>query len=70
MNTKQREELKKYILENAHSSMFGDGMEQHYLLNGFPQWKGINNLTDQELLDHAADYSDAVEVQALMDTWK
>lgn len=30
--------------------MFGDGMEEQYIMEGFPVFKGLQNMTDMELL--------------------
>jgi hypothetical protein len=32
------------------ASMFGDGQEDDYVMEGFPPFKGLENMTDDELL--------------------
>lgn len=66
LSSKQRSELKKYVLEACLSNMFGDGMEKEYILGGFPVFKGINHMTDDELLDEAGCIADDEEIRVFM----
>ncbi len=48
------EDLKDALLEG----MFGDGIEEDYIMDGFPDFKGLSNLTDEELLSEYKDVFD------------
>lgn len=50
LTDKQREIVKKFVFNQQLNNMFGCGMEEEYVMNGLPQWKGINHMTDDELL--------------------
>lgn len=45
-----REDLLRYLVTQLTSSMFGDGLERDYILDGFPAWGGLRTMTDRELL--------------------
>lgn len=48
-------------IENAKiqclDHMFGDGQEEEYVMNGFPEFKGLTNMTDEELLIELGHYN-------------
>jgi hypothetical protein len=54
----QRNELKQHLYDNMLSCMFGDGLERDYIEDGFPVFKGINNMTDEELVEEYSTYVD------------
>lgn len=53
LTPEQREVLVAYLADACMDNMFGDGLERDYVMDGFPEWKGLANMTDQELLDEA-----------------
>lgn len=53
LTDKQREDAKRYIFDQCMSGMFGDGLERDYVSDGFPAFKGVNHMTDDELLEEA-----------------
>ena len=62
----QRTELKKYVFDCCMSNMFGDGMEDDYIRDGFPAFKGINHMTDDELIEEAGCQSDPEEIERFL----
>jgi hypothetical protein len=66
LTDKQRTALKEYIFDACMSNMFGDGMEDDYIRDGFPVFKGINHMTDNELLEEAGCHSDPEEIQRFL----
>lgn len=62
LTDKQRVELKRYLFDCCMSTMFGDGQEDDYIRDGFPAFKGTNNMTDDELLEEAGFQSDPEEI--------
>lgn len=66
LTDKQRKKLKEYIFDSCMSSMFGDGLEADYVRDGI-SFKGINNMTDDELLKEAGLHTtESEEVQELL----
>ena len=54
LNDNTRTELKDFMRDQLISNMFGDGLEDDYVNDGFPtDFKGLNNMDDQELIDLA-----------------
>jgi hypothetical protein len=53
LTDEQREVLKEYVFDQCLSCMFGDGLEREYILGGFPAFKGIDQMTDDELIEEA-----------------
>lgn len=41
--------------------MFGDGLEEEYVLSGFPSFRGLLNMTDDELLQELGHYDPNVD---------
>lgn len=66
LSTKQRTELKKYLYDNCLSTMFGDGMEREYIMDGFPVFKGLNNMSDAELIEEAGGFSSPEEIETFL----
>ena len=66
ISDKQRDALKSYIFDSCMSNMFGDGMEADYIRDGFPAFKGISHMTDEELLEEAGCQSDPEEIQRFL----
>ena len=66
----KREALERYVLDSCLSSMFGSGQETNYLKNGFPAFKGISHMSDDELFNEAVNHSDADEVQDFLQNVK
>lgn len=53
LTDEQRNKVKRYIFDSCMSCMFGDGLEADYIRDGFPAFKGIDHMTDDELLEEA-----------------
>jgi hypothetical protein len=55
---KLSEETKKEMIERLKDmlleGMFGDGIEEDYILDGI-NFKGLNNMSDEELLEEFSD---------------
>lgn len=51
-----KNELIDFCKEMLFDSMFGDGMEDDYIMNGMG-FKGLNNMTDEELIETALTYT-------------
>lgn len=51
LSKETREKLIIRLVDWRKTIMFGDGQEEEYVLNGFPDIKGLNQMTDQELVD-------------------
>jgi hypothetical protein len=66
LTDKQRKELKKYIFDSCMGSMFGDGLEAEYIHGGFPAFKGIDHMTDDELIEEAGCHSDPDEIEKFL----
>jgi hypothetical protein len=62
----QRTALERYVFDGCMSSMFGDGMESDYIMGGFPTFKGIRYMSDDELFVEACDFSDKNEVKKFL----
>jgi len=45
-----RELVKKTLYQILMDTMFGDGLEEEYIFCGIT-WKGLNYMTDQELVE-------------------
>lgn len=52
-----RKKLIRILLRENIDCMFGDGLEQEYVLDGF-EFKGLRNMTDAELI---ADYKSFID---------
>lgn len=63
----QRIALERYVFDSCLSNMFGDGMEDDYIMNGFPAFKGISQMTDDELMEEAGCHSDPEEVKSFLE---
>lgn len=50
LTDKIREDLVLYLADAMKDTMFGDGLERDYILDGFPVWGGLRNMADRELL--------------------
>jgi hypothetical protein len=46
-----KKEMKDLVKDALMDGMFGDGQEEDYIMGGFPSHKGLDNMTDKELLD-------------------
>lgn len=66
LTDKQRLALQEYVFDCCMSNMFGDGMEADYIRDGFPAFKGISHMTDDELLEEAGCQSDPEEIQRFL----
>lgn len=55
------EEKRKILIEECMNdcldNMFGDGQEKNYVLDGFPHFKWLLNMTDDELLCEYGHYN-------------
>ena len=51
LTEEQRDGLICELFGMRMDAFFGDGMEEEYVLEGFPGFEGLNNMTDVELLD-------------------
>lgn len=54
----QRDELKRILSDCRMGGMFGDGLELEYILDGFPNTPGLNEMSDEELVK---EYSECVD---------
>lgn len=61
LNEHERTELKKLLFDELMGSMFGDGLEDDYIRDGFPAFPGINHMSDAELLEELGHYDPDVE---------
>ena len=50
LNEQTRKELSEFVYDCLRDGMFGDGQEDEYLWGGI-EFKGINSMTDQELVE-------------------
>lgn len=63
LTDEEREELREHVFDNLMSDMFGDGLEDDYVRYGFPpSFKGVNKMTDEELIDELGHYDPEVDV--------
>jgi hypothetical protein len=53
LTKEQHDWLYWYVGDTVLGVMFGDGLERDYVRDGFPVFKGIANMTDDELLAEA-----------------
>ncbi len=67
LTKEQRKALEAYVFDCCVSNMFGDGMENDYIMRGFPVFKGIDNMSDDELLAEAGCQSDLEEVKNFLE---
>lgn len=51
----ERAALRREVTAQLLDDMFGDGLEREYVTGGF-SFKGVNNMTDEELLDELGHY--------------
>jgi hypothetical protein len=63
----QRAAPERYVFDGCLSMMFGDGMEDGYIMDGFPEFKGINSMSDDELLAEAGTFSTTDEVKTFLE---
>jgi len=52
LNTHTKQALEKIVIDAYMTSMFGDGQEKEYVMNGI-RHKGVYHLTEEELVDEA-----------------
>ena len=57
----ERAELVEQLADDRMSHMFGDGLERDYIMDGFPVDKGLNHMSDAELLEELGHYDPDVE---------
>lgn len=57
----ERDELRILLLSDLRSNMFGDGLEEMYLTEGFPLFPGVDNMSDAELLEELGHYDPEVD---------
>lgn len=50
LSEKTKNEVIDFLFDNLRHTMFGDGLEDDYLRDGV-EFKGLNNYSDQELID-------------------
>lgn len=60
MTPTEREQLIEECKIKYLDHMFGDGMEEEYVMEGFPEHKGLLNMTDDELLQGYGHYDPEV----------
>ena len=53
-----REQLISELVYHVEQTMFGDGLEREYILDGFPQFVGLNHRSDEELFEIARELFD------------
>lgn len=70
LTPKEREILIQTGKDQDMSFMFGDGMEEQYVMEGFPEHKGLLNMTDEELLRHVGHYKPGASVEEMLAEWK
>lgn len=51
LNPELRAKMSQMLGEYLHGAMFGDGLEHDYIVDGFPEFKGLANMNDRELYD-------------------
>lgn len=51
------ETLRNWVAETLRDHMFGDGMEDAYIREGFPVFKGVDSMSELELLDELGHYN-------------
>ncbi len=56
LSKKVREELGQFVFDNIRDYMFGDGQEDEMVWDGV-EFKGIHNMTDEELITEALNYT-------------
>lgn len=58
LSDQTRSEIVDYLFDVLRDSMFGDGLEHEYIKHGV-SFKGLNNMTDQELVEEYEMYMDS-----------
>ncbi len=61
LSEKTKTEVIDYLADSLRSTMFGDGLEDDYIRCGMG-FKGLENMTDQELLDEMSDLDEDDEL--------
>lgn len=60
------EQVKGDMLEHS----FGDGLEEEYIMSGFPRHKGLLNMTDMELLLELGHYDEGDSNEQIVERWR
>lgn len=50
ITSEERAKLVEELKIQLRDHMFGDGQEDGYIMDGFPRWVGLDNMSDLELL--------------------
>jgi hypothetical protein len=72
LTEQERSELKALLGQQCLDNMFGDGLERDYIIEGFPAWKGLANMSDLELLEELGHYDPDVHTtpELIAQAWK
>jgi hypothetical protein len=57
LTDEMRKAIKKNLAQTLMDTMFGDGLEEEYIMSGI-SFKGLDNMTDEELLNEQDEYND------------
>ena len=57
LTDEMRKAIKTNLAQTLMDTMFGDGLEEEYIMNGI-SFKGLDNMTDEELLNEQDQFND------------
>ena len=70
LSDSEREVLIEECKLNCLDHMFGDGQEEQYVVDGFPTFIGLNNMTDEQLLIEHGHYNIGDTPTQMAERWQ
>ena len=70
MSDLERDKLRDHLRMQLMDWMFGDNQEKEYVMCGFPEFKGLMNMTDAELLEELGHHEEGASHQEMADAWR
>lgn len=70
LTKEERQALIEQLKIQLRDWMFGDGQEEEYVMSGFPEFKGLSNMTDMELLLELGHHEEGDSDKQMVESWQ